>query len=94
MSPKPEYREDDSWFSEAQLNALAPSARLYQLPSTSTAPDIYTPVPADYAAHIPDELKTLMEFPGYTTDTLAQMKALYHSAGGQPSNTRYGWVRI
>jgi uncharacterized protein len=70
------------------------SARLYQLPSTSTAPDIYTPVPADYAAHIPDELKTLMEFPGYTTDTLAQMKALYHSAGGQPSNTRYGWVRI
>jgi len=36
----------------------------------------------------------MMEFPDYTTDTLSQMKAHYRAAGGQPSNTRYGWVRV
>jgi len=72
------------------------SARLYQLPTASVAAPqgVYKPVPADYAAQIPDELKTLMEFPGFTADNLAQMRARYRAAGGQPSNTRYGWVRV
>src|SRR5262249_21231661 len=55
------------------------SARLYNLPSTG----VYQPVPADYEAHIPDDLKTIMEFPGYTADSLAQMKATYRAAGGR-----------
>jgi uncharacterized protein len=66
------------------------SARLYQLPSTAT----YAPVPADYAAQIPDELKTLMEFPGHAADNLSLMRAQYLEAGGQPSHTRYGWLRL
>jgi uncharacterized protein len=66
------------------------SARLYDLPSTG----VYQPVPPDYEAQIPDELKTIMEFPGYVADTLAQMKAIYRAAGGRPSNTRYGWLRV
>ena len=68
------------------------SARLYQLPPAT--PGAYQPVPTDYAARIPGELKTLMEFPeAVTADNLSQMKAQYVAAGGQPSNTRYGWVR-
>jgi hypothetical protein len=54
----------------------------------------YSPVPADYAAQIPDTLKTVMEFPGYATDTMAQMRQIYQATGAQPSNTRYGWVRV
>ena len=65
------------------------SARLYQLPSAAS----YTPVPPDYADRIPDDLKTLMEFPGYATDNLPRMKAEYVAAGPRPSNTRYGWLR-
>jgi predicted TIM-barrel fold metal-dependent hydrolase len=68
------------------------SARLYKLP---TGPQgVYTPVPADYATRIPDELKMLMEFPGFEADNLTKMRAQYEAAGGQPSNTRYGWLRV
>jgi predicted TIM-barrel fold metal-dependent hydrolase len=66
------------------------SAKLYQLSTQAT----YTPVPADYADQIPDSLKTVMEFPGYASDTVAQMKQLYRATGGTPSNTRYGWLRV
>jgi predicted TIM-barrel fold metal-dependent hydrolase len=67
------------------------SARLYQLPTGPRG--AYTPVPTDYATRIPDDLKTLMEFPGFEADNLTRMKAHYQAAGGQPSNTRYGWLR-
>ena len=67
------------------------SARLYQLPAAT--PGVYKPVPADYTSRMPDELKKLMEFPGLEADNLTRMKAQYLAAGGQPSNTRYGWVR-
>ena len=68
------------------------SARLYKLP---TGPQgVYNPVPADYATRIPDELKTLMEFPGFEADNLTTMRAQYQAAGGHPSNTRYGWLRV
>ena len=71
------------------------SARLYKLPASS-APGPqgkYKPVPADYESRIPDELKTLMEFPGYTSDNLTMMRKIYAEAGATPSNTRYGWLR-
>jgi predicted TIM-barrel fold metal-dependent hydrolase len=68
------------------------SARLYKLP---TGPQgVYKPVPADYATRIPDELKTLMEFPGFEADNLTRMRTQYQAAGAQPSNTRYGWLRV
>jgi hypothetical protein len=72
------------------------AARLYALPSVSgaSAQDVYARVPADYEARIPDELKTIMEFPGYAADTLTRMKSQYRAAGVRPSNTRYGWLRI
>jgi hypothetical protein len=54
---------------------------------------VYKPVPPDYEALIPDSLKTIMEFPGYTADTLSQMRQAYAHAGGLPSHTRYGWLR-
>ena len=65
------------------------AARLYGLPPGA----VYQPVPADYASRIPDDLKTLMEFPGYQADNLSRLRAAYQATGGQPSNTRYGWVR-
>ena len=71
------------------------SARLYRLPSASEAAPrgVYTPVPRDYASRIPDSLKTILEFPGYTADNLSTMKKMYAEAGGMRSNTRYGWLR-
>ncbi len=71
------------------------SARLYRLPSASEAAPqgVYTAVPKDYANHIPDSLKTILEFPGYTADNLSTMRKIYAEAGGTRSNTRYGWLR-
>ncbi|HJX21932.1 MAG TPA: amidohydrolase family protein, partial [Steroidobacteraceae bacterium] len=46
------------------------SARLYQLPTGPRG--AYTPVPTDYATRIPDDLKTLMEFPGFEADNLTR----------------------
>jgi len=71
------------------------SARLYQLPSTSpVAPGgEYQPVPSDYASRIPDQLKTLLEFPGFAADNLSKMRSEYLAQGAVPSNTRYGWIR-
>ena len=70
------------------------AAGLYNLPAVSvgSAPDLYTPVPTDYAARIPDDLKKTMEFPGYA-DNLTLMRASYQAAGARPSHTRYGWLR-
>jgi hypothetical protein len=39
------------------------------------------------------ELKTIMEFPGYTADKMADVKERYAAIGTQPTYTRYGWVR-
>lgn len=71
------------------------SARLYKIPAAAEASPHgrYTPVPADYESRIPDSLKTLMEFPGFTADNMTVMRKIYAEAGGTPSNTRYGWLR-
>ncbi|MCH8320316.1 MAG: hypothetical protein IH790_05090, partial [Acidobacteria bacterium] len=52
----------------------------------------YRPVPPDYASRIPDELKTLLEFPGFAADNLSKMRSEYLAKGAVPSNTRYGWI--
>ncbi len=71
------------------------SARLYGItPVEGAARDRqYRPVPADYEDRISDELKTLLEFPGYTADNMSKFKARYAALGPTPSNTRYGWMR-
>jgi predicted TIM-barrel fold metal-dependent hydrolase len=72
------------------------SARLYKIPGASEAAPKgrYRPVPANYEALIPDELKTIMEFPGYTADTFSTARKAYQAWGGrQPRNTRFGWIR-
>jgi hypothetical protein len=71
------------------------SARLYKVPRhVRSSPHAgYKPVPANYEALIPDELKTIMEFPGFVADNLSKMRAEYLAMGGERSNTRYGWIR-
>jgi uncharacterized protein len=71
------------------------SARLYRLPSASEASPHgrYKPVPANYEQLIPDDLKTILEFPGFVGDNFSKAKQIYYAAGGRPSNTRYGWLR-
>jgi hypothetical protein len=71
------------------------SARIYGLfPKTkSFGRRVYRPVPHDYASRIPDDLKTLWEFPGYTSDNLERMRTQYAEMNLLPGNIRYGWVR-
>ena len=70
------------------------SARLYGITAT-TAADLpkYGPVPADFERRISDELKTLLEFPGYTADNMTRFKQRYAEAGPAPDYLRYGWIR-
>lgn len=53
----------------------------------------YKPVPANFESQIPRELKTILEYPGFVADNLQQLKDAYLALGGQPDNTRYGWMR-
>lgn len=71
------------------------SARLYGVPGASEPADRgrYRPVPADYESRMSAELKTLLEFPGFTADNLSKIKTAYLEMGPEPSNTRYGWIR-
>ncbi|HXM80633.1 MAG TPA: amidohydrolase family protein [Burkholderiales bacterium] len=82
------------------------SAGLYKLP-TSVA--TYKPLPKDYEGRIPDGLKATLNYPGYSkpgsdrgaleerytvpNDRLAELRADYLTAGGHPSNRRYGWIQ-
>ena len=70
------------------------SARLYGIKATAAA-DLpsYRPVPADFEGRISDELKTLLEFPGYTADNMTRFKQRYADAGAAPDHLRYGWIR-
>lgn len=70
------------------------SARIYGL---ATQHGKYKKVPANYASLMSDELKELMEFsgvPNETADNLSRARDEYLAMGPEPSNTRYGWVRV
>lgn len=70
------------------------SARLYGITATGAgAMGQYNPVPADFESRIPDSLKTLMEFPGYTADNMSRFRQEYIAAGALPEHKRYGWIR-
>ena len=53
----------------------------------------FKPVPKDYESRMSKELKTILEFPGFTADDMTKFKEEYVAAGAEPSHTRYGWVR-
>jgi hypothetical protein len=74
------------------INEVFGAPFFYRLPAGRKAVrrGEYRPVPADYEARIPDELKTIMEFPEFAADAFTRMRAEYQAAGGLPSNTRYG----
>lgn len=66
------------------------AARIYGLePDTK----LYSPVPADYAAHVGEDLKELMEISDGGADRLTQMKSMYQELGEQRTTLPYGWVR-
>jgi len=71
------------------------SAKLYGIQGVESASfqKRFKPVPKDYEKRMSKELKTLMELPGFTADNMSKMKENYVATGGEPSNTRYGWVR-
>jgi len=73
------------------------SARLYHLHPAPLDEEegagLYKPVPANYESLIPDSLKTVLEYPGFTADNMSKMKRAYAELGGQRTNTRYGWIR-
>src|SRR5712692_6968153 len=54
---------------------------------------IYKPVPANFESLVPNKLKTLLEFPGFTSDNLSKIRGEYLAMGKQLDNTRYGWIR-
>jgi len=54
----------------------------------------YNPVPADYVARMSTQFKTLLEFPGYTTDNISKMRETYHAMNVPRDNLRHGWVRV
>jgi hypothetical protein len=53
----------------------------------------FKPVPKDYENRIPNDLKKVMEFPGFAGDNMSQFKEKYADSGAERSNTRYGWVK-
>jgi hypothetical protein len=77
------------------------SARMYKLNATGHTIDTgvgdgnkYRSFPENYVELIPNSLKTLLEFPGYTADNLSKARLAYQSwNGAQPRNTRLGWIR-
>ena len=71
------------------------SARLYGVSGDAevSARADYRPVPRNYDTLVPLKLKTLLEFPGLTTDAMAKARQEYLAAGADPSHLRYGWVR-
>jgi hypothetical protein len=72
------------------------SARLYRLPVDGVSHHgPYNPVPRDYESRIPDDLKQILEFPGFVAqdDNLSRFRKEYLAMGCEPSHTRYGWIR-
>ena len=78
------------------------SARLYELGANGNVNEhsqgqgrgVYTPFPPNYVEQIPESLKTLLEFPGYTADNFSKARMAYRDwNGAAPRHTRFGWIR-
>jgi hypothetical protein len=70
------------------------SARLYGIENvTGELTERFRPVPEDYESRMSDELKRIMELPGFTADNMSRFKERYIALGVEPDNVRYGWIR-
>jgi hypothetical protein len=69
------------------------AANLYGVKTGGNLKTRFKPVPADYEKRISNELKTILEFPGYTADNMSRFKQQYAQQGALPNHTRYGWIR-
>jgi predicted TIM-barrel fold metal-dependent hydrolase len=70
------------------------SAKNYKLPIRPLLTGgPYKPVPANFESLIPNQLKTILEYPGYATDDMSRLKSAYAELGGLPNHGRYGWMR-
>jgi len=67
------------------------SARLYHVSETKT--NKYKKIPKRFEKEIPDDLKALLEFPGFASDNISKMKARYVEQGRVPDHRRHGWIR-
>ena len=69
------------------------SAKLYGIQPSGNLKKRFKPVPADYEQRMTKELKTILEFPGYTADNMSKFKREYAEQGALPGHKRYGWIR-
>jgi hypothetical protein len=69
------------------------TARLYGIDVPRNFAAGFKAVPAGYATKMSDDLRRVMEMPGYTADNLSIVKDRYVASGAAPDYTRYGWVR-
>lgn len=71
------------------------SAKLYGIRGVSSGnlEKRFSPVPKNYEHRMSKELMTIMELPGFTADKMSNLKEEYLASGGEPSHTRYGWIR-
>ena len=69
------------------------SAKLYGVDPGGNLKKRFKPVPADYEKRISKELKTILEFPGYTADNMSKFKEQYAQQVPLPGHKRYGWIR-
>ncbi len=75
----------------AELYKLNPTGRVVQA-CEATPRSPYLEFPRTYESLIPNSLKTLLEFPGYTADNFARAKKTYAEWGeGRPRHQRFGW---
>jgi hypothetical protein len=76
----------------AELYKLNPTGRIVQSCDADTKSP-YTEFPKNYEHLIPNELKSLLEFPGYTADNFSKARKAYAEWGqGRPRHTRFGWL--
>jgi uncharacterized protein len=68
------------------------SAKLYGIGAVDAGS--YKPVPKDYESRMTPELKTVLEFGQLKGDNMSKMKETYAALNIEPSNTRYGWMRV
>jgi predicted TIM-barrel fold metal-dependent hydrolase len=76
------------------------SAKMYKLPADGVIHDnpgqgqgLYKVFPENYVEQIPNSLKTLLEFPGYTADNFSKARLAYQDwKGAGPRHTRLGWI--
>ena len=76
----------------AELYRLNPTGRIVQACDDSKSP--YHTVPQNYESLVTNDLKKILEFPGYTADNFGKARRAYAEWGqGRPLNARFGWLR-